>query len=467
MSLYYPQAGIRLRVSWEDFGNPNDPALSKVSTIECRPKNINVTINDYTEADKFTATLDYRDFPFDPRSIRAMGVTIFIEDMKSLYENNKKQDIQGFSNASDSNIIFLGFADEESIDLNDSDRTITFSGRDFTSLLLDQPFIAQPLLMTEPLDVIYKTLLAQLPAVKKITVENRTGETLPTLAKFAPSFGQTSGKRNTRKSESYWDVIQDLASKAGLIAYIELDKLVITKPRALYNQTQAKQFIYGKNLQSLTFSRKLGRQKGFNVAVRSLDLKNKEVIEVKIPEEATEAWAVSLGIPLQRVANVKIDSEGQKTEEPAPFISFLVPDVNYRPQLVAVGEKIFEELSRQQIEGTLETNEMTVMYGTEDRPVEFDITKIRNGTPLLIEIADERQLDQLRREKSVHQRTKALVDLGYEQQLARVMAIALGKFNPIFYTKAVDFKLDDTNGFSCAIEFVNFIELPKSLGGRQ
>lgn len=467
MSLYYPQAGIKLRVSWEDFGNPNDPLLSKVSTIECRPKEVSVTINDYTEADKFTATLDYRDFPFDPRSIRAMGVTIFIQDMKALYENNQKINITGVSNQAESNIIFLGFADEESIQLNDRNRTVQFSGRDFTSLLLDQPYFETPILMTEPLDVLIQGLLNKLPATAKIKVENRTGEKLPTLAQFAPSFSDTSGVRNTRKDENYWDVIQDLASKAGLIAYIELDKLIITKPRALYSVEQAKQFIYGKNLSSLNFNRKLGRQKGFNVAVRSLNLKTKDVLEVKIPEEASSEWASSIGIPIKRIQNVKIGVDGNKAEEDAPFISFLVPDIINRPQLIKIGENVFEELSRQQIEGSLETKEMVVTYGTASNPLEFDITKLRNGTPLLIEIADERQLANLRREKSVSQRAKALIDLGYDRQLAQVMAIALGKFNPVFYTKAAEFRLSQNDGFSCSIEFVNFIELPKSLGGRQ
>jgi hypothetical protein len=59
-----------------------------------------------------------------------------------------------------------------------------------------------------------------------------------------------------------------------------------------------------------------------------------------------------------------------------------------------------------------------------------------------------------------------LIDLGYEKPLAQVMAIALGKFNPVFYTKAAEFRLNETDGFNCSIEFVNFIELPKSLGGR-
>jgi PII-like signaling protein len=466
VSLYYPQAGIRLRITWEDFGT-NDPLLKEVTTIECRPKEVTVNFNDYTEADKFSATLDYRDFPFDPRSIRAMGVTIYIDDMKALYQNNQKVNIQGISNNTDSNIVFLGFADEESIELNDNSRTVRFEGRDFTSLLLDAPYISRPLLMTEPIDVIFQNLLRELPATKAITVENRTGAPLPVLAKFAPTTSETSGKRNTRKSENYWSVIQDLASKAGLIAYIELDKLVITKPRALYSKEQAKQFIYGKNLSNLSFKRELGRIKGFNVQVRSLDLRNKEVMEVKIPEEASEEWAKSIGIPLQRIKIEKLDSSGQKTEEEAPFLNFLVPDITNRNQLIAIGEKIFEELSRQQIEGSLQTKEMVVTYGTADNPVEFDITKLRNGTPLLVEIADERQLAQLRREKSVSQRAKALVDIGYDKKLAYVVAVALGKFNAVFYTKSVEFSLSQTSGFQCNIEFVNFIELPKGLGGRQ
>ena len=457
---------MRLRVRWEDYGS-EDPQLSKLSTLELRPSSLTVSINDYTEADTFRATIDYKDFPFDPRSIRAMGVTVFIEDMKRLFDGQENIRIQGKDRSSESNIVFIGFADEESIEFDDSARRITFEGRDFTSLLIDQPYIAGPLNMNLPLDQLVQLLLSNLVGLEKIIVENRTGSDLPTLSKFAPTYSESGGKRNTRKKETYWDVVQDLASKAGLIAYIELDTLVITKPRALYSIKQAKQFIYGRNLSGLEFKRKLGRQKGFNIIVRSMDLRNKVVIEAKIPLEASDAWASSIGIPQAEVENKKVDSGGQETKEVAPYISILIPDINSKSQLISVGENIFEELSRQQIEGQLTTKEMVVSYGTANNPVEFDITKLRTGEPIIVEIADERDLDKARRIKSVEERTNYFSALGYDRQFARVAATALGKFNPVFYTKAVQYQMDATGGFSCTVEFLNFIELPKALGNRQ
>lgn len=465
MGLYYPQAGVDLIVRWENYGQDNDPELNKTTYLSVRPKIVTVNINDYAEADGFEMVVNYQDFPFDPRAIRSMGVTIYIQDMKSLYdETGRKLNIKPAKNNKLDNVIFLGFADEESIILNDNDRTIKFSGRDFTSLYLDAPYIERPLPVDSTVDQIILALSQQLKSTESIQVVNRTGGKLPILSQFSSSFSETGGKRNTRKNETYWDVIQDLARKAGLIAYIELDKLIITKPRALYAQSQAVQFIYGKNLENLQFKRKMGRQKDFNILVRSLDIKNKNVIEVKIPEEATDEWCAEYGIPKKRVQIEKITAKQEEQKEDAPFISFLVPDVNNVLQLTEIGQNIFEELSRQQLEGSLSTKDMIVGIGPTSNPVEFDVTKLRTASPLLIEIIDDRELYKLRRFATVQERVTFLMEKGYARQVATVIAISLGRFNPVFYLKSIELQFDNNDGFTANIDFLNFIEVEKALG---
>jgi len=476
MGVYYPQAAITLRVRWETFGDENDPLLSKQTVIRVNPRQLTVNINDYTEADKFSCEIDYKNFPFDPRSLRSIGVTIHVQDMGSLFDRDGNRTRL---EPSQDEILFLGFVDEETIRFDDSSRTVKFSGRDFTSLLVDQPYFTQsqkgfeqegrakgPLLLRRPVDLIISDLLSELPQTQDIEVVNRTGEDLPVLAKDAKDHEKTSGQRNTKKKESYWDAIQSLARSVGLIAYIELDKLIITKPRALYDATQAKQFIFGKNLKKLSYKRKVGRVQEFNVAVRAFDFDNKQMILVKIPEQASDAFARRIGVLQQEVKLTKLDTRGKEVEaEPAPYLSFLVPNVKSFEQLQAIGESVFEELGRQQLEGEMETKDMIVSFGTEQNPVEFDVTKLRIGTPLRIEIDDERDLKKIRRLESNEARTNYLIQRGYRNDVARALAVALGRFNPIFYTKAVEFQFDSENGFSTRVDFLNFIEIPASLKG--
>jgi hypothetical protein len=460
MSVYYPQAAVSLRVRWEDFGD-KDAKLLEVYKLDVIPKRVSVNINDYTTADTFELEIDYKSFPFDPRAIRSCGVSIFIEDMGKLYgQDNALRQIRPSSDLTNGNVIFQGFADEESINFDDDKRVVKLEGRDFTGILIDAKYLAgTPIDMGQPLDVLVGSLLAALPATKDLKVDNRTGKTLPTLKQFYPGFGAPlAGQRNVGRDDTYWEIIQDLAAHAGVIVYVEIDKLVISTPRVLYDKSRAKQFIYGSNLKTVEFKRKLGRHKGFNVIVRCLDTSTKQVLQAKIPEEGTDAWAKDSGIPNKQVIVpvVGVNAQPQANQnQPAPYMAFRVTGINDKPQLVEVGQKIFEELSRQQVEGSFETHEMEVM----DKKGEcFDLTKLRIGVPVAVEI-DSTDLYNISRFGKVDQRRQFLIARGYPAAFADTFAKVMGGYTPVFYTKAAAFTLDSENGFKLKVDFLNFIDL--------
>lgn len=476
-SIYYPKAAATLRIIFEDFQQGSNAKLSKTYVVECRPKKVDVNINDYTQADTFNMELDYKSFPFDPRAIRALGVTIHMEDTNDVIKPTA------------ANVVFQGFADEETITLDDDSRTVAFEGRDFTSCLIDAPFPkGSPIPLTTPLEQLLKDLVTAVPATVDLKVENRTEQELPTLAQFSPDFNSLSGQKNVRRDDTYWDVIQDLVGRAGLIAYIELDKLVISRPRVLYSRAQAIQFIYGKNLKKLEFKRKLGRQKNFNIKVVSLDIQSKQVIQALIPEEATEEWSQSIGVPRARIKIPKnqVKSFGKDTkktgvttatnagtpratpdeQEDAPFLSFRIPKIKNKQQLVKIGEGIFEEIGRQQIDGSMETLEMRQFLddGKSQRTT-FNLLKVRNGTPVGVEIV-QTDMVAMSRIRSTEDRVRYLVSQGYPPNSAvgivEALAISVGKTPMVFYTKAARFSLSD-QGFNMNLEFVNFIELQNRL----
>jgi hypothetical protein len=458
MSYFYPQALLTLRVRWEDFDQTTNKVLSKISQFTIFAKDVSVNINDYTQADTFSAEVDYKSFPFDPRCIRALGVTVHIQDMKTLYKADGSLNIL---EPTTENSVFIGFADSEKIKLNDTDRIVTFEGRDFTSLLIDSRYDGTTLDLGAPLDILIQSILNRLPAVSegKLKLDVRVTGALPTLGKFAPDFNRFANTRSGKRNESYWDVIQDIAGRAGLIAYIELDKLVLTKPRVLYGNTQACQFVYGKNIEDLSLDRKLGRAKGLNIVVRSVAVETKETLSVKIPEEASIEWCNSLGVRREPQKIKKFSPDGKETEETAPYLSFPIPNIKNTEQLREVGQGIWEELGRQQIEGSLNSKEMAVAVRFEQNsdPVEFDLTKFRNGTPIQIEI-DQGDLEGFNRQKSTEQRVKFLIERGYEQSVAQALAVSTGKFKTRFYTKSLELKMAN-DGFSFSLDFINFIEL--------
>lgn len=466
MGVYYPQVGATLRVVWEDFGNKASILAQDVYTLTVSPKRGRVSINSYTQADTFELELDYACFPFDPRCIRSAQVSIHMEDLGKLKDDFgrpvqielrdelPKTALGSLGKAG--NAIIIGFCDDESVTLNDSTRTITFKGRDYTSIFIDAPWPGK-LIRKDlgPVDTVIASIIAQLPGAGDIKLDNRTGiAVLPSLVSL--DLGKHAGKGNPKPKENYWDVIQRVAAEAALIAYIELDKLVLTKPRTLYDRNKAVQFFYGKNVSELEFSRKIGRQKSFNIRVSSYSVEQKRKISVDIPKEAQTLPGSGKEVLIEKVA-VK-GGVSEKTDEPAPYLLFFVADVADISQLIARGEKIYEEIARQQIEGKFSTCDFEAKQG--DNPLTascFDLTKLRNGTPLRIEI-DPEDLAFINKESDVNRRTQFLVKRGYALKTARALAEAFQRFDTPFYTKEVSFSWGGDNAFKIDVDFINFIE---------
>jgi hypothetical protein len=513
MSIYYPQGIIQLRAVLEDFGYNSNPRLQKPYVWTVVARRLSVSLNNYREADTFTAEIDYKNFPLDPRVIRSLGVSIYLENKGQIFDAGRSNGLDRIKPGYD-NIIFQGFADTDKIVLNENNRTISLDGRDFTSLLIDREYLGDPIVTSKPLDQVIQDLLNQLTETKTdasepgtgLLLDNQTGETLPILADVEGSKDALAGLYNSKGKKSYWDIIQELISNTGLICYVSLDRLVITKPRNLYDRRKSKVFVFGRNVKELEYERKLGRQKGFNVRCIALDFEGKELITANIPEEATEAWAKDIGVkrepirlPVAKAPQAVPSNDpknptntGTTTPQPqgaqgstekdvAPYLTFRITKIKDKDHLVTIGEKIFEEVGRQQIEGKLSTREMKV-FSPEVKGEDqfFNATKFRIGTPIEIRI-DQGDLEGIpsnlrpaaRSSKDVDtpqqrdERRKTIAarlrQRGYERQIADALAESLTLFDTPFYVKDVEFTLDQEDGFSMSLGFINFIEIPQNL----
>ena len=454
MSLYYPQGAMVLRVLWEDFGS-EDEKLQETYRLPILARNVTVEINDYREADTFKCEIDYKSFPFDPRCIRACGVSIHIEDKKSIYKGNSLNILK----PTEANTVFMGFADEETISFDDDTRVVRLEGRDFTSIFLDAAYLGKPVSLARPVDKIIEGLIWHdniEKQTKAIKIINRTGAELPVLSKFAPDLESSTAVENAGKKSSYWEMIQKVISRAGLIGYMELDKFIISKPQLLYKNSSKKIFIYGKNVKSLNYKRKLGRRKGFNIEVRSVfpEKKSLGMIIAKIPKDV-ESLGFENTIP-------QLDKEGKKIkpEKAAPYIKFNVTDISSKQALIDKGLEIYEELSRQEIEGSLSTFEMEIPEEKDGRTKPVSFNTLRNGTPIEIQIEQD-DLEMIRSVSSKRERKKFLIRQGYEPNVAEAFADSMDKAKNLFYTKSVRFELDQDQGFEMNIDFINFVEIKK------
>jgi prophage tail gpP-like protein len=453
MTISYPQAAVVLRVIWEDF-KTNKPELQDVYTMEVLPKRVSVSLNNYKEADTFEVELDYRIFPLDPRFVRSCQITIHIENMEKLVDSNGKAvriKPRAPSSGASHNTVLMGFVDTSNIDFNDTTKTILMKGRDFTSLYADIPWGGKAVSLSKPVDKVIEDIISQLKTTGDIKVDNRTGiSPLPILANIAPDLGELAGTRGAKRKESVWDVVQEIAAKAALIAYIELDKLVLTIPQVLRDPNKAVNFIFGHNLKSLQFERKLGRSKGFNVRVRSIV--GKTVLVADIPKEA-----ISLDVAGKENTVKKQTSKGGKIqdgEEAAPYYTFAVSGVASKDALIKIGENIYEEMSRQEIEGKFETHDMESFDNYRNV---IDLSKLRNGAAVAIDVSPQ-DMKAMRRLSASSERLKYLLQRGYTRQVASVIANNFGKFATPFYAKDINMEFSIENGWRLHVDFINRIE---------
>ena len=485
--VFYPKCIIAVNPTLHDYGIPNFRQLQE--GFLSQPISATVHINSYSEADTFNCTLRWEDFPFDPRLIRNALVIISIFDLKKLdnITDFKLKQVRD-------NSIFVGNVDQYSVKLDSAVREVHIEGRDFTSIFLETKFDNANLedeasKRTRKIDLnrslvkILEDLKSNVPGAESIAIEPAEGITLPTnVAVASPGFSLVSGQTSTdgkftyvQKHENYWDVIQNICQSVGVIAYIKKDKLVLTNSRILFHgesfsTKEPIPFIYGENVSSLSFRRNLGRKKRFNIIMKSWNTKTNTPFKVSIPRDATAQWSKETNIPKAVQKIQTLDAQGNQITKDAPGYLFSYHNKT-REQMVEIGQGIFEEIARQQIEGEMETKEMVV---NNQNGVEIDLTKISVGTPLLLEIV-QKDIQYISRKTidgdpvSDGKRMNYLISRGYSVETASVLIEAVaqtsGKIRPVFYIRSADIMIGQ-DGFSLRIGFVNYIELGELQAGK-
>jgi hypothetical protein len=150
-----------------------------VSWIRNRtPTKAKVELNGLRTASTFQLTFDYRDFPLDPRLLRAVGVEIhlgtvraraFGEGAGSNQEWPAESQLQTRNAAGEPNLetqVLVGMVDESTLEFDDDRGTVTMEGRDLRGILIDKPLnvcLLNDLDVTQPIDVVVRTIISWHP----------------------------------------------------------------------------------------------------------------------------------------------------------------------------------------------------------------------------------------------------------------------------------------------------------------
>ena len=398
------------------------------------PVKAHVDLNGYRQAGTFALSLDWRDIPLDPRTIRAALVelhygTVSAEDFAAGMRGENYEGVSpAILNTRDDaghrrldTLAILGLVDDISVVHGETGSEVTFKGRDFRGILLDTP-ISPPMLtaliLTNPIDDVVRQIILHHPAGERMTVSIVEAEwpdgVVPSPGSSSPAAtprhrrgarGRRTGGRAAVRGGTqmnFWDAIVHMCNLVGAIPYYRGEDLVIRPAHAIFDQQRAsydsrirtpfnpdqprhvdgrefvvRRMLYGRGIQSLTFNRKLaGHNKPH--AIRCIGGVHAGVRQegwwpdrIATPENP-ETPAHSSHQQQQLTTNVAPGGQQAHTE----VLNYSYPAIIEENQLRAIARSIYTEIGRQEIGGSCETKDLASFGGDNQDP---DLVRLRPG----------------------------------------------------------------------------------------
>ena len=196
--------------------------------------------NTYSKADELTVTVSSSYVDFDPRIFRSLVVEAYIASVPGDVYAKGPSEIRKYA-AKRRNIRFLGVVDTISKVEDDGGVKYDFRARDYTALFADYHVLPEDVRNVnwhKPFIQVIADIVKRLAAVRniKIWAVGEAGSLLnqkirmPSWSKLVPIkyAGQT-----------FWDMIQDLTLRMGMVSFVDLDRLVFALPSTMYEAGQS------------------------------------------------------------------------------------------------------------------------------------------------------------------------------------------------------------------------------------
>ena len=472
-----------------------DPPDDRTHVVEgVFPISCEVRRNGIREADECSITLSLADFPFDPRAIRSCAVQVYMgtvtpDEFRLGAEGINRGDKLAGGNASGdplsavadtyldpygnqrSNLRFSGWVDEYNSEFPEDDQAVAIlECVDNAKLLADQT--APPKLAISanlPVDEAVAAYLANFPQCAGLEIELRPPDApRPTLksalgaSAFKPDLGPPSDGKATAL-----DYIADTVMALGFMVWIEDVTVVLQRPRTLYatgavraddpftgrrlpsgRVLDRRTLLYGVNVRSLSFGRKLGRKTAACTEVRSYSGRQKKTLTVRHPPKGQRPTSTTPGGQTDEKWNV-IEVAGIESEE----------------ALRAIAQAVYEASNRHELTATIRTPCLGSLGGGNDDP---DLLDVQSGDAIDVEVIRADQLEEDEdggtfaggASQEPSRAESYLTKLGYSRDLARAYAKALGAsaFPTTFRVKTWSMSWDQETGIEVTGELMNYVE---------
>lgn len=455
------------------------------------PRTVEIDRNGIREADKCSIEFDHRDAPFDPRIIRAVGVEVTLGVVSAEDWADGMQGVIGpeglplsivgrapatSDDPTDGTTRFLGVVDTWTVSLgSDGGDTVKLECRDMRALFIDQPMADGVSIDTGlPIDVGIFNLFNEFPSLAGTDVIYEGPVPAPVPMESVPRVHRARrGRRATRArrsaSMSVWDAVTDLCVQTGLIPIWEDNRLRIVEPRTFYERTdQAIRMVYGRNVSELQFSRKLGGVKVPTVEVRAIDPERGRVrwARYPVPTDAPREGVFGETDPPRPARPNQVPPNGLTPED--RVATYVLQGLSAPGALAAAAEAIWQQLGRQELEGNIETDEVS----SWEQPVDgVDLLRMRPGDALELRVARDElaggqpagaalvsatELASLTRQA----RAEYLERIGWAPRVAQRFAALQDatQFQTVFRVGTVRLRWEAENGVSVACDWANFLE---------
>lgn len=432
MTVYHPRCYVMLSVVLDGRGaGDSDPLL-----IETVPMSATVSRNGYHEANSWSVDYDARLTPIDPDLIRSMEVAIFMFGADGATDD-RDWAVPAYE-------MVRGLADEPSITLDRSGQRIHVEGRDYTGLLLDEEWDPRDRIPAgKPLD---ETVQAIADAAAPPGARLRFEVVFDSLDSDPPIVG--ASRRSTKKKglwvkpgKTYWDVIYEMAIQEGFIAYVKGPQIIVTDPRTQTRASlaEAPRLAYGRDLESLRFTRRLAKERVPQIEVVCHDNRTGKPIRVRYPASHDSAPTTSLGTVKDERQRVVIRS-----------------GVRDEATLRRIARTRYDNLGRCEATYEWETRHLRSLNN-------LDLFGLDAGTPIYLQF-DPFNAEQMRALSS-GQRVEHLLAMGYSARVAQFVAKHYDRmdvFRQPHYQREVTYSWD---GSSMAIsgKAVNYAYEPREL----
>lgn len=453
MSYWYPWVSGFLTIPlYGSRAQRNRLARSdEAVTLPLHPSRVELELNSHNEADRLELIVDWRDGGVDPRLIDDGTIELHMGDSKG-------GERPLLSRAT---CRFIGALRLVGTHRDGNQMIVSLSAVSYETFFLEaNPFGSAGIPdYSMSLREALMHIISQVPGAKdlfqdrsKLKFEGGVTGDEPLGAAVSQRFAKLA-KVPTHPRTDAWAVVQQTCGMIGLVAFFRLDELIVSTFTNLYTESDAPTFVWGRNL--LSWSEERYPQQRKAIMLSSFDPESGKAIEAFYPPQSDD-----------RVKRKRMPAVGIGSSVPVPMADedrevLQYPAVSSQAQLNAIAQQIYEERSRQQLEGTITTGEMSV---ATERGSEFDLLNLKAGDSIRIDV-DTEEREALRTLQSAPARINYLVSLGYSREVAGLMVDSMRDLHRLeskFFATDVRIELEtsgDSGKFRVEVGFINRIQL--------